>query len=103
MKALDTFVLCSRHEGFGRVAVEAMALAVPVVASDGGALRELVREGAGRRLAAPGDWGAFASALVDISRDHAGPALAPEAPLVLNPITVAAALCASYSALRPGR
>jgi glycosyltransferase involved in cell wall biosynthesis len=45
MKALDVFVLCSRHEGFGRVVAEAMAGGRPVVVSDEGAMPELVEQG----------------------------------------------------------
>jgi glycosyltransferase involved in cell wall biosynthesis len=45
MKALDIFVLPSRHEGFGRVVAEAMASGCPVVVSDEGALPELVKDG----------------------------------------------------------
>jgi glycosyltransferase involved in cell wall biosynthesis len=43
MKALDVFVLTSRHEGFGRVVGEAMAAARPVVVTDEGAPPELVK------------------------------------------------------------
>ena len=45
MKALDVFVLTSRHEGFGRVVAEAMAAARPVVVTDEGAPPELVEPG----------------------------------------------------------
>jgi glycosyltransferase involved in cell wall biosynthesis len=44
MKALDLFVLTSRHEGFGRVVAEAMAAARPVVVTREGGPPELVEE-----------------------------------------------------------
>ena len=50
MRALDLFVLTSRHEGFGRVVAEAMAAARPVVVTDEGALPELVGGGDGGPL-----------------------------------------------------
>jgi len=54
-------VLCpSREEGFGMVALEAMALGVPVVASDLPAHREVLGEVA--FFAPPGDAGAFCAA-----------------------------------------
>ncbi len=47
-KALDVFVLASRHEGFGRVVAEAMAAGIPSVVSREGALPELVSGRAAR-------------------------------------------------------
>ncbi|HJR41169.1 MAG TPA: glycosyltransferase family 4 protein, partial [Gemmatimonadaceae bacterium] len=54
-------VMPSRFEGFGLVAAEAMAAGIPLVASDIGALRDVV--GAGGVLVPPGDAPALASAI----------------------------------------
>lgn len=56
-------------EQFGRVAVEAMAAGVPVVASDSGALRDVV--GGAGVLVPPGDAAALASALAEVALDPA--------------------------------
>lgn len=45
MKACDIFVLPSHWEGFGLVAVEAMASGLPVIASDVDGLKEVVSNG----------------------------------------------------------
>ncbi|OHV84088.1 glycosyltransferase family 4 protein [Ensifer sp. LCM 4579] len=45
-RALDLFIAPQRWEGFGLTPLEAMATAVPVVATDVGAFAELIAEGA---------------------------------------------------------
>lgn len=61
--AADICVVPSLHEMFGLVALEAMACGTPVVASDAGGLRELVRHGETGLLCRPGDAAALAGAL----------------------------------------
>jgi glycosyltransferase involved in cell wall biosynthesis len=42
MAAADVLVFISRHEGSARVVAEAMAMALPVLASDVGGIRDMV-------------------------------------------------------------
>jgi glycosyltransferase involved in cell wall biosynthesis len=69
MRALDVFVLTSRHEGFGRVVAEAMGVARPVVVTDEGAPPELVGRGRFGLCAPAGDPAAFAAAVTGLLRD----------------------------------
>jgi glycosyltransferase involved in cell wall biosynthesis len=62
MRALDVLLLPSREEPFGRALIEAMALGVPVLATNVGGPPEIVREGREGYLLAPGDPGAWARA-----------------------------------------
>ena len=75
-KALDLLVLSSRHEGFGRVAAEAIAAGTPLVASREGALPELAR-GEVARLADPGSPDDFARQIRLSLRDLLRPPRAP--------------------------
>jgi len=63
-------VLPSRAEGLGRVNVEAMARARPVVASAVGGIPELVDDGHTGRLVPPEDVTALADALVEVLQDR---------------------------------
>ena len=67
--AADVCVVPSLHETFGLVALEAMACGTPVVASDAGGLRELVRHGEDGLLCKPGDAAALAEALAVVLSD----------------------------------
>jgi glycosyltransferase involved in cell wall biosynthesis len=58
-------------EPFGMVAMEALAAGTPVVASDIGALPEVVRDGVDGVLVRPGDSGALASAVTSLLGDPA--------------------------------
>jgi len=58
----------TRPEAFGRVAVEAAAMARPVIASDHGGSRETVIDGETGVLTPPGDTGALAAAIARIAQ-----------------------------------
>jgi glycosyltransferase involved in cell wall biosynthesis len=65
MRACAVYCLPSYGEPFGMTALEAMACAKPIVATDAGGLRYLVPDEGGRKVP-PGDAGALAAALRDV-------------------------------------
>lgn len=69
VNALDVFVLCSRSESFPNVILEAMALGLPVVATNVGGVPELVENGASGCLVPPGDPAAIAQRLLELFRN----------------------------------
>ena len=62
-RAADVLAIPSHYEAFGLVALEARACGTPVVASDVGGLRDLVREESGGERVPPRDYVAWAQAL----------------------------------------
>ena len=67
IKGADVFCVPSLHgESFGVVLLEAMAARTPVVASDLGGYRNVVRVGDEAQLVPPGDPDALATALIDV-------------------------------------
>jgi glycosyltransferase involved in cell wall biosynthesis len=69
--AADVFVLPSSSEAQGIVALEAMACALPVVATAVGGLRETIQDGLTGRLVPSGDDAALAAALGELLADPA--------------------------------
>jgi len=69
LRETDVFVLPSFAEGVPVVLMEAMAAAVPVVATDIAGVPELVEHGASGLLVAPGDADALAAAIAQLLSD----------------------------------
>ncbi len=63
VRALDVLLLPSSEEPFGRAVIEAMALEVPVLATDVGGPGEIIQDGREGYLLAPRDAGAWARAI----------------------------------------
>jgi glycosyltransferase-like protein len=70
-RAADVFAFPSVNEGFGLVALEALAAELPLVASDLDVLREFLTDGDSALLTPPGDAGAIAAALARVACDGA--------------------------------
>lgn len=68
---LDVVVLCSENEAFGRVLIEAMAAAKPVVAARGGGVGDIVIEGETGYLVEVGDCAGLAGAVIELLADPA--------------------------------
>lgn len=69
--ATDVYVLPTLAEGYGLSVVEAMAHGLPVIASQVGALSELVQDGVTGRLVPPGDVNALYEAMTTLMEDAA--------------------------------
>lgn len=69
LDAADVFAFPSLCEGLGGAVLEAMAMEVPIVASDLPALREVLAEGLGGKLVPAGDHRALAEAISSVITD----------------------------------
>ncbi|MDR2186562.1 MAG: glycosyltransferase family 4 protein [Azonexus sp.] len=69
MQDADALLFPSRSEGFGLVAAEAMASGLPVIATSGSSLTEVVDDGVTGLLCPQGDAQAFASAARALATD----------------------------------
>ncbi|HEX5853621.1 MAG TPA: glycosyltransferase family 4 protein [Solirubrobacteraceae bacterium] len=72
VRALDVLLLPSSEEPFGRALIEAMALGVPVVATEVGGPREIVHDGREGYLLPPREPAAWAAAVRRISESADG-------------------------------
>lgn len=70
MTAFDIFVMPSLNEGMGKVIVEAMACAKPIVAGRTGGIPDLIRDGQNGILVPPADAEALAQAVIGLRRDE---------------------------------
>jgi glycosyltransferase involved in cell wall biosynthesis len=71
LPAFDIFVMTSRAEGVPTTILEAMACGVPVIATDVGAVREVVENGITGRMVPPLDTKAAADAVLDLLQNPA--------------------------------
>jgi glycosyltransferase involved in cell wall biosynthesis len=71
LAAADLFVFPSLYEGLGGALIEAMALGLPIVASDLPAIREVVEDGRNAVLVPPGSPSDLASAITSLLADPA--------------------------------
>ena len=70
LRTLDLFVMSSKEEGLGTSVLDAMACGVPVVATSGGGIPEMVRHNATGWLVPVGDAEALAQGVIGAYRDR---------------------------------
>jgi glycosyltransferase involved in cell wall biosynthesis len=70
LAALDLFVFPSQNEGMGRALIEAMAAALPVVATRVGGIPGIIEQGRTGLLVSPGDSAALAGAMAELLDDR---------------------------------
>ena len=102
LPAMDALLVPSREEPFGRMIVEGMLSALPVIAADEGAAPEILRDGETGLLVPAGDSDAFADALERLLSDpewarELGRAGQAEARLLYHPERIATEVATLYS------
>ena len=70
LAALDLFVFPSQNEGMGRALIEAMAAALPVVATKVGGIPGIIEQGRTGLLVPPGNSAAVAGAMAELLDDR---------------------------------
>jgi glycosyltransferase involved in cell wall biosynthesis len=70
LRACDVFCHAAPWEPFGIVAIEAMAVGLPIVVPDSGGIREILENGEGGLLYAALDHQALGQAMVRLAEDH---------------------------------
>jgi glycosyltransferase involved in cell wall biosynthesis len=70
LEAIDVFVLSSLDEGFSLATVQAMASAVPVVATRSGGPEEIIGDSKAAVLVEPGDATSLARAVIELLTDR---------------------------------
>ncbi|HTQ78489.1 MAG TPA: glycosyltransferase, partial [Thermoanaerobaculia bacterium] len=66
LTAMHVFVQCSRHDGFPNALLEAAAAGLPLVVTDVGGAREVLRDGESALVVPPGELGPLAAALTAV-------------------------------------
>ncbi len=69
LAAADIFALTSTYESFSIATLEAMAYGLPIIATDVGYLKTIVRESGGGILVSPGDVDGLAQAIARLASD----------------------------------
>ena len=82
LRELDIYVLSSRHEGLPIAVLEAMATALPVVATRITAIPEIIEDGRTGMLVPPGDPEAMAAAIRELAKDARKRRLLGEAAMI---------------------
>ena len=70
MLSADLFLLPSVEEGIANVVLEAMALGVPVITTDCGGMREVLKDGSNGKIVSVRDTDAMVDAIMEFSQSQ---------------------------------